>query len=149
MKKRVAERFCDPQVDQDRERPVNCRVKYGGPEVGEGTDGLQPFTDARNRRSEAATYSADRAPTFEAPVDGSPPVQAVIQQQRDENDWREKKARDENDRRKKEADEAEEWKQEEIRQEKKYKQDLEALGQPYYPKPKSLYKGKNAQEISF
>src|ERR1700687_1268483 len=84
MKKRVAERLCDPQIDQDRESPVQNRVAYGGPKVGKRPYGLQTLTNPRNCGCKTAAYPARSAPLVQTSVDGSSAVQSVIDQGRDE-----------------------------------------------------------------
>jgi len=84
VKKGVAERFGDPKIDQDGRASSAMPCKLRRPKVGESPDGLQSLTYARDHRCDPTPDPASRAPAFEAPIDRSRAVQAVVHQKRDE-----------------------------------------------------------------
>ena len=75
-----AERLGDPQINQSRKDPVQRRIENRRQQVGSSPDGLQPFADSRDRRSEAAPETARSAPTLEAAVQDRRAVQSVDDQ---------------------------------------------------------------------
>ena len=70
----------NPQINQRRKHPVQRGVENGRQQVGSGANGLQPFADSRNGRSEAAPETARGAPTLQSAIHDRRAMQAVVDQ---------------------------------------------------------------------